>query len=227
MKRTAAALVLAAALALPGRARAQLPDEEYLTVPGENTTGVMIAVYGGFIPGFSVHGKGTNDVVVIEADAAPSIGGQVGYGFSPSWLVYFNGDRSDHGTSDVDIVQSGKVTMHHAELGIRYNRHYMDDRLVGYANLGFGLRQFYSKRAVDLTSPSGQTTKIVLTARELAPGVGAQLFVSKRFAVDGNFQLGIGKFNRISYGGSGRKKFSGDSDMSLRFRAGVAWYPTF
>ncbi|HEU4565889.1 MAG TPA: hypothetical protein VFS05_14615, partial [Gemmatimonadaceae bacterium] len=206
---------------------AQLPDEEYLTIPGENTTGVMLAVYGGVIPGFSVHGTGTNDFVAIETDAAPSIGAQAGYGFSPSWLAYLNVDRSDHGTSDVDIIQSGKVTMHHIELGVRYNRHFMRDRLVGYANLGAGLRQFYSKQAVDLTSPSGQTTKIVLTARELAPGVGAQYFVSKRFAVDGDVQVGIGKFNRISYGGSGRQKFHGDSDASLRFRAGVAWYPTF
>jgi hypothetical protein len=235
MKRIAAA-ALAAGLSLAGAtlptslAAQQEEEVDWFSEPGENTRGIMVALYLGMVPGIEVTGRGHDFGTNVETVWGTSYGATIGYGMSSSWMLYLNIDRSDHETNG-DFVQSDVTTLHHVEGGVRYNRHYYRDRLVGYASLGVGMRQLYAKEVEDPAATDG-TSRLVLTARELAPGVGAQYFFSRKFAVDGNVQLGLGDFHRLSgdydlqTGQKRRRKFNSDASTSLRVRVGVAWYPS-
>ncbi len=205
--------------------QAQRPGEpDWFTEPGERVEGVMIGLYGGFVPGISVRGKEAYDGLEVETAWANSLGIQLGYGLTSRWLVYLNVDRSDHNTNN-DFVARGLTSLHHVDIGVRHHFHLENERLIPYANLGVGMRQLYAKHARD-TLNADRTVRIVLTARALSPGGGVHYFFSENFAVDGNLQLGIGAFNRVSPRGPRGRDLKTDSDMSFRLRVGIAWFPT-
>jgi hypothetical protein len=228
MLRLAAAAVAIAAVLAPARpAAAQvLDDEDWLRVPGANTTGIMLALYGGFVPGITIEGKGAFTGYNLETVWASSYGISGGWGFTPNWMVYANIDRSDHEMEE-GALESGTASLHHIELGARYSRHYRDDRLIGYANLAFGVRQLHSSRFLFPDTIATGPTRATFTARQIAPGIGAQWFFTDRFALDGNVQLSFGGFNRLSGRGLGANKIKTETSTGTRFRVGVAWYPTY
>ena len=224
MKRlAAAALTLALASASAPAQRVPVTDEDWLRNPGANTTGAMIGLFGGIVPGHSIDGKGRNEGFELPVIWASSYGVTGGYGFSPHWAAYLTIDRSDHNV-DNDVVTEGTVSLHHVEAGIRYVRHYYEDRLAGYTELGFGMRQWHSKHMVD-PAGGGGTVRATITGRQFAPGLGAQWFVARRFAVDANVHISIGDANRLKITGRRKESLNSDTGIGSRFRLGMVWYP--
>lgn len=221
MKLSLYALVLAASLAAPLRAGAQRPgEEELLYDPRENTVGALVELNAGFLPGVTVTGSGALDFFEVKTTWSSSIGFVVGYGITPSWLIYGGVDRAKPNSDNARVL--GSMTLDHFDVGLRYNHHLADVRLVPYADVAFSGKQLYARQLVDTLGVARRTT---INGRAVAVGAGVQYFFTENFALDGSAKVSIGSFGRVWIDGSKRQSIDSSGGTTTRFRVGVAWYP--
>lgn len=217
MFRTAVLALAACLIGAP--AAAQTADDE-LFDPGDKVLGLFVIGQIGFVPAFSITGRGADAVIDPRGGWGTSVGLQVGYGLRPWLMPYISVDRSDHNAPDA-IAQSA-YSLHHIEVGARFFRHLASrPKLVPHADIAVGARQLFSGRAV---SPiTGDAGRFFLTGRALSLGTGVLYFVKESLALDGSAYVGYGSFTRVSLPNAARRDIDTDNTLTTRLRVGVAW----
>lgn len=200
---------------------AQLPGEELLYDPRTITSGIMVGLSGGFVPGTTVTGEGQFEGTEVKTTWGSGVGLHAGYGYTPRLLFLASIDRSSHSSDNAQVA--GDITVYHYDFGARYHFHRSDVRYVPYVSLAVGGKQFKTRSFIDNTS--GGAHRATLNARAIIPGGGMQLFFTEDFALDANVVVSIGSAHRIDIQGVQRSSMKSSGGLTTRLRVGVNWYP--
>ncbi|HUF29632.1 MAG TPA: hypothetical protein VMM77_03135 [Gemmatimonadaceae bacterium] len=199
---------------------AQAPAEELLYDPRTITSGIMVGLSGGFVPGTTVTGERQSEGTEIKTTWGSGIGGHLGYGYTPRLLLLMGIERSSHGSDNAQVV--GDITLYHFDFGVRYHFHRRDVRYVPYASLAVGGKQFKTRSFIDT---SGVVRRATFNARAINPGGGMQLFFTENFTLDANVIVSIGSVHRIEIHQVQRSTMKSSGGLTTRLRVGVNWYP--
>jgi hypothetical protein len=201
-------------------ARAQAPGEELLYDPRSITSGIMVGLSGGFVPGTTVTGERQFEGTEVKTTWGSGVGLQAGYGYTPRLLFLASIDRSSHSSDNAQIA--GDITLYHYDFGARYQFHRRDVRYVPYVSLAVGGKQFKTRSFID---SSGVARRATFNARAIIPGGGMQLFFTENFALDANVVVSIGSVHRIDIQQVQRSSMKSSGGLTTRLRVGVNWYP--
>lgn len=170
------------------------------------TRGVQIGLYGGYTSWDLDDIEGTT----FEKENGFTYGGSFGWGMS-DWLGLFT--RVDLTTISPEDLDSYKVT--HWDIGVRAVPMLFGPTIRPYAET-YGAFRF-----IELTEPNG--FEISASGPGFGFGAGLYAFITGQFAVNAGLGGTFGNLEEVSFGG-----FPLDVDVaatSLRFAAGVTWFP--
>ena len=179
---------------------------QFSAAQNDVTVGVQLGLHGGFTTWDLDDIEGT----MFERENGPTFGGSFGWGMS-DWLGLFT--RVDLTSISPDDLDSYTVT--HWDIGVRAIPMLLGPTIRPYAE-AYGAFRF-----VELTEPNG--FRITASGPGLGFGAGLYAFITGQFAVNAGFGGTFGNLEEVSFGG-----FSLDADVaasSLRFAAGVSWFP--
>jgi len=181
----------------------------------ERTRGLMLSAQALVVPGVSIEGEDVEGE--IETELGGGLGLRVGYGFTPMFMAFLGADLVRQG-SGVEGLE-GDFGLAHLELGGRANFYLAGAPVLPYVTVAVGGRGLGAEVEED-----GDEFDLSLSGGMVSVGGGVQYFVSPKLALDGGVSVGVGKFDNIEIDDED-DDIEVDNTTTLRFRAGVNWYP--
>jgi hypothetical protein len=174
-------------------------------------TGLVVNLHAFATPGFSI--KGDDIDGAIETSLGPGIGAQIGYAFTPQYMVFVGFDIARLGASQ---DQSGHWGFGVVELGGRVNFPSPERRFTPYVIASYGRR--------GLGADVGNGGRVTFDGMAISGGGGAHYFISPSLALDGAVTLSYGKFSNYEDPFQ-EGKLTVDNTLTSRVRFGLNWYP--
>jgi hypothetical protein len=206
MKRIALSALALGVAAYPARAQGVTA----------NTNGFMVNVHGQVAPAFTVKGDDINGEIAGKLGGGGGI--QLGYGFSPRFMLVGNLDLAKQG-SDVDGLD-GSLALAHVELGARMHFAMANRPYVPYVTALIGSRAF----GAEVETAGGEKQDMSLSGGVFSVGGGLQYFLSPKLAFDGSLLFGFGKMGKFEVDGDD-EDIDVDNSLSTRLKFGLSWYP--
>ena len=179
-------------------------------------SGFMLGAYALTAPGVTIEGTGDTDGKV-ETNFGAGAGIQVGYAFSPRFMLFSDLDVAKQG-STMDGAE-GSFGLVHFDIGGRMSFPTTGQQLVPYVMAAIG------GRAVGATVDDGiDSYKMSISGASFSAGGGMQYFLSPKLALDGGVSLGFGKFDKQKIRGH-KEDLEVNNSLSTRVKMGVNWYP--
>jgi hypothetical protein len=174
-------------------------------------SGLVLNVHAFATPGFSIEGP---DIAgAVETSLGPGIGAQVGYAFSPRYMVFANIDLARLGAGD---GLSGHWGLGIIEVGGRMSFPTANGRLMPYVAAAVGGR--------GLGAEVDNTGDVTFDGLAFSGGGGLTYALSRSLALDGGVMLSIGKFGNYDSPFL-EGDLSVDNTMTTRIRFGLDWRP--
>jgi hypothetical protein len=202
--------ILALTAASAGNAAAQQhgrTPRPYAAPPG-----IILNVHAFAMPGFTVRGPDADPPLNVEM--GPGLGAQVGYAFSPRFMMYAGGDIARLGAAPED--GGGHWGLGILELGGRLSFPSAKSRIAPYVTGAIGYR--------GLAAEVVGFGDVKLHGMALSGGGGITYAVSPTLALDGGLVLSMGKFGDYE-DPEGKFDIDVDNTISTRLRFGLDWRP--
>ena len=152
-----------------------------------------------------------------DADSGGNAGIRVGYGINRIVTLY----AAFHGASlDIEnFTQFQKVTVGHADLGVRLHLANSRRRFIPYGDLALTPR-VVSAEVVD----GSEVRTAEFSGSSFTLGGGLAVYLAQQWALDLNFKWSTGEFSEVDLGSIALQNLDIDS-KSARISLGVTWWP--
>jgi hypothetical protein len=173
-----------------------------------NTDGFRLGVH---LNGSAIRVEDSDDV-----ESGGGIGLAIGYGFTPSLMIYLAADAAS-----IDAFQDDPdYTLAHGDLGLR----------LSFANAARAFIPFVQAAATarvvtyDEIGFAGEDLEMSGMGGSVGAGVG--FFAARTLSLEAGLHLTFGKFTDSKYGGIEESLDGGGFNAtSTRFNLGASWYP--
>ena len=203
-----AILALAAAGAGPLHAQQHVGARHAVHPPSR----VVINAHAFAMPGFSISGADLD--TPIDISMGPGVGAQVGYAFSPRYMLYAGGDLGRLGAAPEDDASHWSLTM--LEVGGRMSFPKPASRLTPYITAAVGTRAV-SAQILDFGD-------VKIHGMTVSGGGGITYLIGPNIALNGAAVVSIGKLGHYE-GPDGKFHDTVDNSTSTRLQLGLDWRP--